>query len=104
MFVLCPHAEWWPCFVLLLYWPSYDSILHRSSGIFWSRQINSGDVSAGDGGAVALAIDHFYKDEDECPRLDNRPHWDLPESLHMDELYEALVELKTGEDIEILSV
>lgn len=53
------------------------------------------------GGAVALAIDHFYKDEDECPRLDNRPHWDLPESLHMDELYEALVELKTGEDIEI---
>lgn len=53
------------------------------------------------GGAAAFPIDNFYKDEDDCPRLDGRPHWDLPESLHLDRLYEALVELKTGEDVQI---
>lgn len=53
------------------------------------------------GGVAAFSIDNFYKNKDDCPRVDGRPHWDLPESLRLDELYQALVELKTGEDVEI---
>ncbi|MFA6132332.1 MAG: hypothetical protein WC702_04740 [Patescibacteria group bacterium] len=51
------------------------------------------------GGVKRFRFDDFYKDEDECPRVENRPHWDIPESFHLDEAYEALVELKKGNEI-----
>ena len=44
------------------------------------------------GGVATLSIDHFYKDESECPRENGVVHWDLPESLHLDRLYAALME------------
>jgi len=61
------------------------------------------------GGIKRFRFDAYYKDEIDCPKIDdllssspaeaNRPHWDLPESLCLDEAYEALVELKKGNDI-----
>ncbi len=51
------------------------------------------------GGVKRFRFDSFYKDRDQCPQLDGRPHWDLPESLHLGQAYEALRELKAGEDI-----
>lgn len=61
------------------------------------------------GGVKRFRFDAYYKDEDQCPKIGevlshspteaNRPHWDLPESLHLDEAYEALCELKKGNDI-----
>jgi uridine kinase len=51
------------------------------------------------GGVKRFRFDAYYKDEDQCPKIGSRPHWDLPESLCLDEAYEALVELKKGNDI-----
>ena len=51
------------------------------------------------GGVKRFRLDAYYKDEYECPQINGRPHWDLPESLYLDELYDALVELKAGNDI-----
>ncbi len=52
------------------------------------------------GGIKRFRFDAFYKDENECPRTeDGRLFWDLPESLHLDEAYKALCELKEGNDI-----
>jgi uridine kinase len=52
------------------------------------------------GGVKRFRFDAYYKTLRDCPKLpDGRPHWDLPESLYLDEMYEALVELKAGNDI-----
>lgn len=51
------------------------------------------------GGIKRFRFDAFYKDENECPKIGNRPHWDLPESLHLDQAFEALSELKKGNEI-----
>ncbi|MFH1253167.1 MAG: hypothetical protein V1664_02440 [Candidatus Uhrbacteria bacterium] len=61
------------------------------------------------GGVKRFRFDAFYKDEEECPKIGdllsrssaeaNRPHWDLPESFHLDQAFEALKELKNGNDI-----
>ena len=51
------------------------------------------------GGVKRFRFDNYYKDEADCPKLDGRPHWDLPESLHLDLVYDALCELKAGNDI-----
>lgn len=51
------------------------------------------------GGVKRFRFDAYYKDRDQCPRLDGRPHWDLPESLHLNEAARALRELKDGNDI-----
>jgi uridine kinase len=52
------------------------------------------------GGIKRFRFDSFYKNEDECPRTqDGRLFWDLPESYHLDEAYEALLALKQGDDI-----
>lgn len=51
------------------------------------------------GGVKRFRFDAYYKDRAECPRLDGRPHWDLPESLHLAEAAAALRELKLGNDI-----
>lgn len=51
------------------------------------------------GGIKRFRFDAYYKDEDECPKIGERPHWDLPESLHLDQAFEALSELKRGNEI-----
>lgn len=52
------------------------------------------------GGVKRFRFDAYYKTAKDCPKLpDGRPHWDLPESLYLDEIYEALAELKAGNDI-----
>ena len=52
------------------------------------------------GGVKRFRFDAYYKTAHDCPKLpDGRPHWDLPESLYLDEIYEALAELKNGNDI-----
>lgn len=51
------------------------------------------------GGVKRFRFDAYYKDRSQCPTLDGRPHWDLPESLHLEEAAAALRELKQGNDI-----
>ncbi len=52
------------------------------------------------GGVRRFRFDAYYKTAADCPKLpDGRPHWDLPESLYLDEVYEALSDLKEGNDI-----
>jgi len=52
------------------------------------------------GGVKRFRMDCYYKDEDQCPKLpDGRTHWDLPESMHLDQLAEALSELREGHEI-----
>jgi uridine kinase len=52
------------------------------------------------GGIKRFRFDSYFKTEADCPKLDNgKPHWDLPESLYLDEVYEALSELSAGNDI-----
>ena len=51
------------------------------------------------GGIKRFRFDAYYKNEVDCPKIGDRPHWDLPESLHLDEAYGALSELKKGNDI-----
>ena len=51
------------------------------------------------GGVKRFRFDAYYKDRSQCPQLNGRPHWDLPESLHLAEAAEALRELKAGNDI-----
>jgi uridine kinase len=52
------------------------------------------------GGVKRFRLDAYYKTKQDCPKLDDgRPHWDLPESLYLDEVYEALCVLKNGDDV-----
>ena len=52
------------------------------------------------GGVKRFRFDAYYKTAQDCPKLaDGRSHWDLPESLYLDEVYQALEELREGNDI-----
>ena len=52
------------------------------------------------GGVKRFRLDAYYKDTGDCPKLpDGTPHWDLPESLHLDEVLEALQDIKEGSEI-----
>jgi uridine kinase len=52
------------------------------------------------GGVKRFRLDSYYKDADDCPKLeDGRPHWDLPESLHLDAVLKALEELRNGNEV-----
>jgi len=52
------------------------------------------------GGIKRFRMDAYYKNTEDCPKLpDGTVHWDLPESLHLDEVYEALQEIKEGNEI-----
>lgn len=52
------------------------------------------------GGVKRFRLDAFYKTAADCPKLpDGRLHWDLPESLYLDEMHQALTELHEGNDI-----
>ncbi|MBI4437519.1 hypothetical protein HY631_01060 [Candidatus Uhrbacteria bacterium] len=52
------------------------------------------------GGVKRFRFDAYYKSKADCPKLaDGRLHWDLPESLYLDEVYEALCELRQGHEV-----
>ncbi|MBI5793855.1 hypothetical protein HZA87_02080 [Candidatus Uhrbacteria bacterium] len=52
------------------------------------------------GGVKRFRFDAYYKTKADCPKLDDgRLHWDLPESLYLDEVYEVLCDLCDGNDI-----
>lgn len=52
------------------------------------------------GGVKRFRLDAYYKDAVDCPKLeDGRPHWDLPESLHLNAVYQALSDLRDGAEI-----
>jgi len=52
------------------------------------------------GGVKRFRLDAYYKTAEDCPKLpDGRPHWDLPESLYLNEVLEALTDLRDGSDI-----
>jgi uridine kinase len=69
------------------------------SGLSGAGKSTLAEHLEGQGGVKRFRFDAFYKDESECPKINNRPHWDLPESLRLDEAYEALRELKQGNEI-----
>lgn len=50
---------------------------------------------------VRFRFDAYYKDEMTCPRTNGRVNWDLPESLHLDDVYRDLLELKHGRAIQM---
>jgi len=43
-----------------------------------------------------LKLDDFFKDIEEVPRYKDWIHWDQPESLHWEDLVQAVQDLKTG--------
>lgn len=58
------------------------------------------DYLESQGGVKRFRFDAYYKTAQDCPKLaDGRPNWDLPESLYLDEVYDALVQLKNGQDL-----
>lgn len=58
------------------------------------------DYLESQGGVKRFRFDAYYKTAADCPKLaDGRPNWDLPESLYLDEVYDALVQLKDGQDL-----
>lgn len=51
------------------------------------------------GGVKRFRFDAYYKDEAECPHVDGVAHWDLPESLQLEMVVQALRDLKDGHDV-----
>lgn len=70
------------------------------SGISGAGKSTIVDHLEAQGGVKRFRFDAFYKSAQDCPKLpDGRPHWDLPQSLYLDEVFEALSDLTTGQDI-----
>ncbi|KKW33209.1 MAG: putative uridine kinase [Candidatus Uhrbacteria bacterium GW2011_GWA2_52_8d] len=76
------------------------TLLIGLAGLSGAGKSTLADHLEAQGGVKRFRFDAYYKTANDCPKLaDGRPHWDLPESLYLDELYDALVELKAGNDI-----
>lgn len=70
------------------------------AGISGAGKSTIADHLEAQGGVKRFRFDAYYKSAEDCPKLpDGKPHWDLPESLYLDEVYEALGELKQGHEI-----
>ncbi len=70
------------------------------SGLSGAGKSTLAEYLEAQGGVKRFRFDAYYKSKVDCPKLDDgRPHWDLPESLYLDEVYEVLRELKAGNDI-----
>ena len=70
------------------------------AGITGAGKSTLADHLEAQGGVKRFRVDAYYKNDTDCPKLeDGRPHWDLPESLHLEELYAALSELREGREI-----
>ena len=47
-------------------------------------------------------FDAYFKEKQDCPKQENGdPNWELPESLYLQEAYEALFQIKQGKTIQI---
>jgi len=76
------------------------TLLIGLAGLSGAGKSTLADHLEAQGGVKRFRFDAYYKTFRDCPKLDDgRPHWDLPESLYLDELHSALVELKNGNDI-----
>lgn len=76
------------------------TLLIGLAGLSGAGKSTLADHLEAQGGVKRFRFDAYYKTAKDCPKLpDGRPHWDLPESLYLDDLYSALVELKNGNDI-----
>ncbi len=70
------------------------------SGISGAGKSTIVDHLEAQGGVKRFRFDAFYKSAQDCPKLqDGRPHWDLPESLYLEEVLDSLVLLQQGNDI-----
>ena len=70
------------------------------SGISGAGKSTLADHLEAQGGVKRFRFDAYYKTTADCPKLpDGRPHWDLPESLYLEEMHEALSDLRNGHDI-----
>ncbi|MBI4591881.1 hypothetical protein HY733_00305 [Candidatus Uhrbacteria bacterium] len=76
------------------------TLLIGLAGLSGAGKSTLADHLEAQGGVKRFRFDAYYKTATDCPKLpDGRPHWDLPESLYLDEIHEALSELKAGNDI-----
>ncbi len=76
------------------------SLLIGLSGLSGAGKSTLAEHLEAQGGVKRFRFDAYYKTKTDCPKLaDGRPHWDLPESLYLDEVYEALSELREGNDV-----
>lgn len=76
------------------------SILIGLTGLSGAGKSTLAEHLESQGGVKRFRFDAYYKTKAECPKLsDGRLHWDLPESLYLDEVYEVLCELREGHDI-----
>lgn len=70
------------------------------AGISGAGKSTLADHLEAQGGVKRFRLDAFYKTAQDCPKLeDGRAHWDLPESLYLDEVFESLQTLLQGEDV-----
>lgn len=75
-------------------------ILIGLSGLSGAGKSTLAEHLEAQGGVKRFRFDAYYKTMEDCPKLpDGRAHWDLPESLYLDEVREALEMLKEGQDI-----
>ncbi|MFA4845026.1 MAG: hypothetical protein WC654_00500 [Patescibacteria group bacterium] len=76
------------------------SLLIGLSGLSGAGKSTLAEHLEAQGGVKRFRFDAYYKTKADCPRLDDgRLHWDLPESLYLDEVHDVLCELKDGQDI-----
>lgn len=69
-------------------------------GISGAGKSTLADHLESQGGIKRFRFDAYYKTEADCPKLPNgKANWDLPESLYLEEVYEALLLLREGQDI-----
>lgn len=77
-------------------------ILIGLSGVSGAGKSTLVDFLESQGGVRRFRFDAYYKNTEECPKASNgKPHWDLPESLHLDQAFEDLRELKEGNEIQM---
>ncbi len=75
-------------------------ILIGLAGISGAGKSTLADHLEAQGGVKRFRLDAYYKTATDCPKLpDGRPHWDLPESLYLDEVFSALQDLHAGDDV-----
>lgn len=77
-------------------------ILIGLSGVSGAGKSTLVDFLESQGGVRRFRFDAYYKNTEECPKAESgKPHWDLPESLHLDQAFEDLHELKWGNEIQM---
>lgn len=77
-------------------------ILIGLSGLSGAGKSTLVDWLESQGGVRRFRFDAYYKNTEECPKAESgKPHWDLPDSLHLDQAFADLRELKEGNEIQM---